>query len=149
MIDLNWLLQHPANQFATECLRALKEPLNSRTTPLFQLATEWLRRASPKQLPHPEYQGELLERAEELEADRDQVWAASLLVPDYERLERGAERLASPSEKYALLAQHLSQLLVELKQQPTVLAAGKVLAENLYHSLRHTHPSFGHLSGSQ
>lgn len=139
-----WLAGHPANAFAAACLKELKVPGDPRTLPLLALATEYLRRAKPKTFPWPEYQAELLERAEGLAGDSPTL-AASLLVPEFERLASADERLP-PAMRRRQLAEQLSDLLAALKRRPTVLQAGKLLAENLYLNLRQAYPAFGHLS---
>lgn len=144
MIDLTWLEQHPANRFAAAMLKKLNLPPSNN--PLLELATEWLRRAKPNSLPWPDYQQELLERAELLMTD-DPVWATALLMPEFETLEEEANRAPSKEAKFRLLAESMDQLLNDLKRQPTVGSVGQELAENLYSNLRLAYPAFGHQSG--
>lgn len=129
----NWLLNHPANKLATECLKALKVPRDPATLPLLQLATEYLKRAKPKTFPWPEYQAELREQVEQLQGQNPER-VARLLVPEYERFESELEGLSAP-QRQRVLTEHLDQLLPSLTKQPSVLAAGQVLAENLFLAL--------------
>ncbi len=150
MSDLSWLASHPANRFAAKCLRTLgvQPEAEPQVVPLVQLVREWFRRAQPGDLPWPEYQTELRERAEDLAAG-DQVWATSLMAPEFETLQDEAEKLPEGRARYNLLADQLDNLLADLKRKPNVRAMGQVLAENLYSNLRQAYPAFGHLSESQ
>jgi hypothetical protein len=145
MTDLSCLRDHPANQFAAECPKEMDAPPDPSAMSLLALAREWLRRAPPNSLPWAEYQTELLERAELLAAD-DPVWAAALLVSDFESLEQEAESLPPGKLRWEALSRHLDEPLTELRQKPSAEAAGKLLADNLYTSPNRAYPAFGHPS---
>ena len=141
----DWLAAHPANKLAEALLSKMKVPVTDTTPALLQLALEWLRRAPKGALPWPEYQTELRERAEELAGD-DPIWAASLLVDDFQTLDDEAEKLPAGPLRHRVLKNHLARLLPALRRAPTASAVGKLLAENLYSSLCVAHPDFGRQS---
>ena len=146
MIDVAEIYSLPANRFAAQHLKLLRQSPDPRMSPLLQLATAWLELAPATSFPWPEYRADLTTRAHELATD-DQVWVMSLLTDDPEALWKECEGQPEP-EKQRLLSEHLGALNRTLRQLETTFAVGKRLAENLYSSLRLHYPSFGHPSPS-
>lgn len=149
MTDLDQLNKHPASQRAAKFLKAMKEPLDESMPHLVQLVIRWLELAEPNSMPGlPQYQQETRDQAMLL-PDENPLWAASLLVPDYETLEREMDQAHNKVLQQEVLRNHLDGVLAELNEAKTPREAGAVLAENLYRSLHLALPSFGHLNDLQ
>lgn len=141
---LQRLNQHPASRLAAQYLEHLDEPPDPRRPALLHLAVAWLERTPADQFPFGDYLVDLLELAHEMTA-KGPFPATSLLVPDYETLVADLEK--SPGRELLVLEGHLNSLVAPLQRARHAGRAGRLLAENLYHSLQSLFPSFGRRSG--